>query len=388
LPNCLCSFISNLIKPIKFFFLLLILDFNANSQNTLIGTKAPEITPEKWIYPQGAVNSNEAKDYTVVDFWFTKCAPCVATIPELNSLSLQNPNIRFLSITFNDTETIKDFIEKVPMYYPVGIDIKKDLINKFQVVGYPKTFIIDKNGIIVWQGHPINISSALAKLSNEKQNNTTVEVTQEKEWNQGSSYSMNIKEHAIGMGKASSLSIRPFDITLLNRSVKSVLNDFYNINNARIIIKDTSFLDKSFDVQLKLNKEVVESKNSIEIFKFHYLNSIGVEYEKITKYSMVHELIVSDNKKLDSFSSNEKYKGTTIRYDNWEAKGMKLEDLKNFLENNYNIVVELNDVNNNKYDFILPINNLEKTILKLQTEYGIIFKERNQKTYFYEFKKK
>lgn len=369
-------------------FLLLILFINANSQNTLVGTKAPEINPEKWIYPQGAVNSNEAKDYTVVDFWFTKCAPCVATIPELNSLSLQNPNIRFVSITFNDAETIKDFIEKVPMYYPIGIDTKEKLIKKFQVVGYPETFIIDKNGIIVWQGHPINISSVLTKLSNDKKMNTTIEVAQEKEWNQGSSYSMNIKEHAIGMGKASSLSIRPFDITLLNRSVKSVLNDFYNINNARIIIEDISLLDKSFDVQLKLNKEVVESKNSMEIFKFHYLNSIGLEYEKITKYSRVHELIVSNNKKLNSFSSNEKYKGTTLRYDNWEAKGMKLEDLKNFLENNYNIVVELNEEKNNKYDFILPTNNLEKAILKLQTDYGIIFREGNQKTYFYEFKKK
>ena len=361
--------------------------FYSNSQNTLIGTKAPELNPDKWIYPDGVITSNETKDFTVVDFWFTKCGPCVATIPELNYLSIQNPNIRFLSITFDNTKIIESFIQKAPMYYPIGIDTKSKLIKKFKVSGFPETFIIDKKGIIIWQGHPVNLSSALTKLSKRKQNKSNFELSQKNEWNHRSSYSMNIKEHTLGMGPASSLSIQPFDIMLLNRKVKSILIDFYGINNSRIIIKDSLFLEKSFDVQLKLNKEVVDSKNSLDIFKFHYLNSIGLKYKKITKSSLVHELIISDNKKLNAFISKEKYPGTSIRYDNWESKGIKLEKLKNFLENNYNLVVELNDEITNKFNFILPKNNLKKALLKLENQYGIIFLKKTKKTYFYEFKK-
>jgi thiol-disulfide isomerase/thioredoxin len=373
---------------VKFLVLLFLSTFfYSNSQNTLIGTKAPELNPDKWIYPDGVIKSNETKDFTVVDFWFTKCAPCVATIPELNYLSLQNPNIRFLSITFDNTKIIESFIKKAPMYYPIGIDTKSKLVKKFKVNGFPETFIIDKKGIIIWQGHPIHLSSALDKLSNGKQNKSNFELSQKNEWNQRSSYSMNIKEHTLGMGPASSLSIQPFDIMLLNRKVKSILNDFYGINISRIITSDSLFLEKSYDVQLKLNKEVIDPKNSLDIFKFHYLNSIGLKYEKITKSSLVHELIISDNKKLNTFISKEKYEGTSIRYDNWESKGIKLEKLKSFLENNYNLVIELNNENTNKFNFILPKNNLKKALLKLENQYGITFLEKNKRTYFYEFKK-
>jgi len=373
------------IKILVLFFLGIF--YHANSQNSLIGTKAPEINPDVWVYPEGVLNSKEKIDFTVIDFWFTKCAPCVATIPELNYLSLQNPNIRVLSVTFDDKKIIKDFIKKAPIYYPIGIDTKSKLIKKFKVRSFPESFIIDKKGIIIWQGHPINLSSTLTKLLEKKQKNINFEISQNKDWNHQSSYTLNIKEHTLDMGPASSLSIQPFNIMLLNRKVKDILNDFYSINNSRIITKDSLFLEKSFDAQLKLNKMVVDSKNSLEIFKFHYLNSIGLKYEKITKVSPVHELVISDDKKLNTFISKQKYSGTTIRYDNWESKGVKLKILMDFLENNYNLVVETIYDPLHRFNFILPKNDLEKAIFKLENEYGITFKKKVKKTYFYEFKK-
>lgn len=374
------------IKILALFILGII--YHANSQNSLIGTKAPEINPDLWVYPEGVFTSNEIKDFTIVDFWFTKCAPCVATIPELNYLSLQNPNIRFLSITFDNKKIIEEFIKKAPMYYPIGIDTKSKLIKKFKVRGFPETFIIDKKGIIIWQGHPINLSSALTKLISKKQMSRNLELSQNNDWNLQSSYSMDIKEHTLGMGPASSLSIQPFNIMLLNRNVKTILNDFYGINNSRIIIKDSLFLEKSYDVRLKLNKKVVDSKNSMEIFRFHYLNSIGLKYEKIIKNSLVYELIISQNKKLEAFISKQRHSGTTIRYNNWESKGVKLKNLKDFLENNYNVIIETNTKNSNRYNFILPNNNLEKVLTKLENQYGITFKKEVRETYFHKFKKK
>jgi thiol-disulfide isomerase/thioredoxin len=71
------------------------LSISGFSQENLVGKKAPRIDVNKWVYPKIQVadwqNKPVSKDLRgkviVLDFWFTKCAPCVASIPELNHLA-------------------------------------------------------------------------------------------------------------------------------------------------------------------------------------------------------------------------------------------------------------------------------------------------------------
>jgi len=361
-----------------------------NSQTSLLGKKAPEINPKEWVLPEGVSAYDKGKKLTVVDFWFTKCGPCVATIPELNALAVKNPEIQFLSVTFDSKTLIESFMKKIPIYYPIGIDVDRKVIKKFGVTGYPKTFVIDEKGIVIWEGHPIHLKEGLLKLIEEKRLSKNIELALSDTWKEQESYSINIKEHTLDMGASSSTSLSPFDMMILNRTVRQILNDFYKINNARIVFKDSSFLDKSYDVRLKLNKEFVQLKNSLEIFKFHYLNSVGLEYDTIQKSSDVHKMVVSAPDKLEEYSVSVKNSGTTLRYDNWEAKGASLQKLKNFLENYHGIVVELDSTLNLKktYNFILSFKDFVSARKRLQETYGIVFKKEVKSTYFYEFQRK
>lgn len=87
-----------------------------------------------------------------INFWATWCPPCVAEMPDIQSLYQgykDNPNIAFFMISLDrDTRKARNFIQRkrftFPVYMPVS-GIPKTL--QSQVV--PTTFVIDKKGRIV-----------------------------------------------------------------------------------------------------------------------------------------------------------------------------------------------------------------------------------------------
>ncbi len=155
------------------------------SQPNLVGQKAPKIEIENWIYPKIQVADWHTKQIPkdlsskiiVLDFWFTKCAPCVASIPELNHLAKQFPEIVFLSVTFDKPELIDKFLDKMVMYYPVGSDPEQKTIRAFGVSSFPETFLIDENGIIKWQGSPFHLDKKLINsVLGREQETTTINL--------------------------------------------------------------------------------------------------------------------------------------------------------------------------------------------------------------------
>ena len=97
----------------------------------------------------------------IVEFWATWCPPCRATIPHLNSLNkkYQDKGLVVIGITDEDKKKVQEFRKSTPMEYNVAID-KKDIAQKFGITGIPHAFLVDKNGKIVWAGHPGQLTEA------------------------------------------------------------------------------------------------------------------------------------------------------------------------------------------------------------------------------------
>ena len=90
---------------------------------------------------------------TVINFWATWCPPCVHEIPSLNKLKEKMQGLPFKLISINyaeDKETINQFMQKVHVEYPVLLDTDGDFARNWNVITYPSTFVIDKNGKIVY----------------------------------------------------------------------------------------------------------------------------------------------------------------------------------------------------------------------------------------------
>ena len=342
-------------------------------QKLKIGDKAPEIAPEEWFYSKDYFENTSKTTLTIVDFWFTHCAPCVATIPDFNQIKAKYPFIKVVSVTFDDKQTIEEFSKKVALTYPVGIDSEKKVISAFGVYGYPKTFIINEKGKIIWEGYPVGVQKKLEQILinrneliptefKEQTNSILSQSNQE-------SFSFSLKPHDIGMGGSSSTNLIETGAILLNKKLKDILFRYFGITSARLHSSDLD-LEKSYDVKLTMSKPEVDGKNSLTLLKYNLLKELGIRLQGFEVEENYYSLVSLDDLKL--VKSDDNFFGvTTTRDGTWKATGAKLKDVKDFIENYYNKLVALKTESDTLYNFTLPIDNWEALISELKTTYGI-----------------
>lgn len=80
---------------------------------------------------------------SIVNFWFTSCAPCIAELPHL--LKLKNKygdKLNYIAITFDDKPKVDKFLETHTFDF-LHITNSKEQLNKLGVNAYPMTFVLD-----------------------------------------------------------------------------------------------------------------------------------------------------------------------------------------------------------------------------------------------------
>jgi peroxiredoxin len=87
----------------------------------------------------------------VLNFWFTKCAPCIKEIPDLNDLKekYKDKPVSFFAITHDKKYLIEDFLKKIQLDFKV-IPNDRKTINQFGIQFYPTNLVIDNNGKVVY----------------------------------------------------------------------------------------------------------------------------------------------------------------------------------------------------------------------------------------------
>ena len=145
-----------------------------------IGDPAPPISVKQWI-KGGPVDlaAGKGKNVYVIEFWATWCPPCREAIPHMTELQkkYKDRGVIFAGLTDEAPSLVKTFVEKMgaKMEYAVGIDdrerIFKTYMEPFDQDGIPHAFIIDKEGRLVWHGHPMgSLEKALEEVLSGKFN--------------------------------------------------------------------------------------------------------------------------------------------------------------------------------------------------------------------------
>lgn len=133
-----------------------------------VGMNAPALAVGEWVKgePVDLAKGKGEKVY-VVEFWATWCGPCITSIPHLSAIQKKygpkGVEVIGISSSDQDLEVVKKFVERMgdKMAYHVAWEDRakretsKAYMEAFKQNGIPHAFVIDKQGKIVWHGHPM-----------------------------------------------------------------------------------------------------------------------------------------------------------------------------------------------------------------------------------------
>lgn len=108
---------------------------------------------------------------TILNFWFTTCAPCVAEIPGLNAIANKfgTEKVNYIAIGRDRAQDVKDFLAETPWKFEQIADGNAIIMDVFKIRwGYPTTFLLNKNAeiILAFSGGKSD-STAVAEVQNK-----------------------------------------------------------------------------------------------------------------------------------------------------------------------------------------------------------------------------
>lgn len=155
----------NALLPATFMLLLLpLIVSSAFAQKPKVGEPAPEIALEKVVSPPSVSVPTLASlrgKVVVLEFWGVWCGHCVENIPHLNELAdkFGPRGVEFLSISDDREKVVREFLEKTKINGTVAVDADSSAIKRYGVIGFPRMFIIGRDGKILAETHPALINN-------------------------------------------------------------------------------------------------------------------------------------------------------------------------------------------------------------------------------------
>ena len=135
-----------------------------------VGNRVEQLAPE---FTLAKLNGGEValSDFrnrvVVLDFWATWCSPCRASMPGLEALRAhyQNKGLVVVSVSLDRSgEDARRYLERNGYEEFIGLweslAAAKQVAGLYGVFGIPRTFVIDRDGIIRYSGHPARLTNA------------------------------------------------------------------------------------------------------------------------------------------------------------------------------------------------------------------------------------
>lgn len=105
----------------------------------------------------------------ILDFWASWCVPCRLSMPSLEAMARDlGDEVVLVGVSLDRTETearsyvaSRDYTALVPLYGT--LTQARAVAGDYGVLGIPRTFVIDRDGVVRFAGHPNRLSRNLVE---------------------------------------------------------------------------------------------------------------------------------------------------------------------------------------------------------------------------------
>jgi thiol-disulfide isomerase/thioredoxin len=138
----------------------------------MLGKRMPPLALTTAVPASPRTDAAAAGGVVLLDFWAPWCAPCQERVPLLNALQADYRTQGLTVIGLERASPLEgedvleraavgvDARQRVPFAYAVGPDPGGGLFARMGVRSLPYAVLVDRNGIVVWQGDPSRLSRA------------------------------------------------------------------------------------------------------------------------------------------------------------------------------------------------------------------------------------
>lgn len=95
-----------------------------------------------------------------INFWFTKCAPCIKEMPDLNKLKQKygDENVLYFAITYDKIDLVEKFLTREKLDFTV-IPNQQKTIDDFGINFFPTNVLLDQKGKVLFVNELFNPKS-------------------------------------------------------------------------------------------------------------------------------------------------------------------------------------------------------------------------------------
>ena len=131
---------------------LLITGCSAGSEPSIatVGKAAPDFELQNLDGQSISLSDLKGKP-VLVNFWATRCPPCVSEMPYIQEIydEWSGKGLILLAINIGESSSkVEQFLQDHNLSLPVLLDTGKVVARRYNIRGIPTTFFIDKDGII------------------------------------------------------------------------------------------------------------------------------------------------------------------------------------------------------------------------------------------------
>ena len=103
---------------------------------------------------QVKLSSLTGDNIVVLDFWASWCVPCTRLMPELEKIHKDFENVTVVTVSIDNPRALnraKSMIRSQGYSFISLFDTNQDVMKQYQVTTVPHTFILDRDGTIVYE---------------------------------------------------------------------------------------------------------------------------------------------------------------------------------------------------------------------------------------------